>query len=727
MDSKCAKCAMLALILQVAHVAHASEACETCETSLLQTVHNAHESHSENVKSLKSSCLSFIHIPKTGGGTIESARVKAAGTEWNATRFNFNPDARCFQKVREKRLSRFEGDHSHPNASFRFWGACDDQVQCSSDDATSLPLLQCNFMTHAGAHGRCSRWHVPPGLDFTVAASYTRNPFYKSTENSGNSFASLSTCDTFCVVRDPMQRLLSQLNWEIAFFLGNSSYCNSEFFEDWAARRLTGLNTRGDCHYVPQVYYVFENGDYKHGRQICHHVIKTDDLETKFPSLMKQYDLDVELADKHLHSGKCDLTPTPKTVEMVKTFYAGDYSAFDDEVQGLREQQKQHVQSLQEQLEALQEENRLVHEKSQHHSWSSYVEKTQLAQAHEGKTNEVAAMSKKLEAMMDENVHLKHLLESLTSSKMQTEHSARGLEANLATVTRDLEHRVSKQASLEEQLAGLHRQLEHADAEKVKTENLISNQHVELMALQKLHADMQEEKAHNHSLQQKLESSDMTLTKTQQEKEELEKMVSSLHSECAKVRTQRDSVMAEVPHMKASLQQQESLLKEQEHQVSALQNKLKALHGANGALDKEAKHLSYTLQRLHEEKRQVEQAGLALRSERQQLLEALERLRQSKAESHARLSSATSESGLLQARCQQMHSEREQLQLRLQQSMSESASLRSQLVGMEKRVQDYSDEMSALQRKVALLQESQQKVEAEKPTNLSLPTGQWAL
>ena len=75
--------------------------------------------------------------------------------------------------------------------------------------------------------------------------------------------------------------------------------------------------------------YVFENGDYKHGRQICRHVIKTDDLETKFPSLMKQYDLDVELAGPHWHFfGKCDLTPTPKTVEMVKTFYAGDYSAF---------------------------------------------------------------------------------------------------------------------------------------------------------------------------------------------------------------------------------------------------------------------------------------------------------------------------------------------------------------------------------------------------------------
>eukprot|EP00438_Fugacium_kawagutii_P029651 Skav215857 [mRNA] locus=scaffold1507:45936:50984:+ [translate_table: standard] len=40
-----------------------------------------------------------------------------------------------------------------------------------------------------------------------------------------------------------------------------------------------------------------------------------------------------------------------------------------------------------------------------------------------------------------------------------------------------------------------------------------------------------------------------------------------LHSECAKVRTQRDSLSAEVPHLKASLQQQESLLKEQEHEA----------------------------------------------------------------------------------------------------------------------------------------------------------------
>eukprot|EP00913_Durusdinium_trenchii_P017823 g16748.t1 len=206
-----------------------------------------------------------------------------------------------------------------------------------------------------------------------------------------------------------------------------------------------------------------------------------------------------------------------------------------------RSEQAQQIKVLQDRLQALQEENQLVHETGRHHSW----EKTCLAHAHEGKTNEVKALSKKLEAAVSENVHLRSAVESLKSKKAQMEHTARGLEANMATLQADLKLRVSNQAAVEEALQALRHQLEQATADKAKAESMISNQHVEIITLQKLHADMQAEKAHSQSLVQKLESSDAMLHKAQQEKEELEQMVSSLHTECAKVRTQHDSTMTE--------------------------------------------------------------------------------------------------------------------------------------------------------------------------------------
>ena len=118
--------------------------------------------------------------------------------------------------------------------------------------------------------------------------------------------------------------------------------------------------------------------------------------------------------------------------------------------------------------------------------------------------------------------------------------------------------------------------------------------------------------------------------------------------------------MAEVPHLKSSLEHQAELLKEQETQVAALQNKLKTLHDTNGALDKEAKRLAYTLQRSHEEQWQMQRALASLRAERQQLLEALERLRHSKAECDARLGSEAGERNLWQARYQEIWAEKAQ-------------------------------------------------------------------
>ena len=52
---------------------------ETCENSLLQARPSNHSAHVTSHSSQNASCLSFIHIPKTGGGSIEKARLEGAG------------------------------------------------------------------------------------------------------------------------------------------------------------------------------------------------------------------------------------------------------------------------------------------------------------------------------------------------------------------------------------------------------------------------------------------------------------------------------------------------------------------------------------------------------------------------------------------------------------------------------------------------------------------------
>eukprot|EP00438_Fugacium_kawagutii_P014839 Skav234813 [mRNA] locus=scaffold69:739677:747462:- [translate_table: standard] len=86
----------------------------------------------------------------------------------------------------------------------RFWGSCDDQLHCSYpnvDGSRCFPLihgtLARSFSGHDGKHlnKSCSKWHVPPGLDPVLARSLT------------------SDCDAFAVVREPMERMISEFNW----------------------------------------------------------------------------------------------------------------------------------------------------------------------------------------------------------------------------------------------------------------------------------------------------------------------------------------------------------------------------------------------------------------------------------------------------------------------------------------------------------------------------------
>ncbi|CAE7338349.1 Hip14 [Symbiodinium pilosum] len=281
----------------------------------------------------------------------------------------------------------------------------------------------------------------------------------------------------------------------------------------------------------------------------------------------------------------------------------------------------------------------------------------------------------------------------------------KGLEMSLVAVRADLERRISKHAAMEEHMSGLHKQLESVLAEKVKAEGIISSQHVEILSLQNLHDDFLAEKAHGQVVAQKLETCEAELSRSKKEKADLDHLVSSLHVDCAQMRTQRDSALAEVPHLKSSLQQQDVLMKDLENQVAALQQQLQKSDDANGRMDQEVKRLAFALDRSREDGARHEQVSLSLRVERTRLLEVLERLRRGKAESDLRASASVNDHGLLQAHIEQMNAEREQLQLQLNHATSETSAMRSRLAGLEQMVQAYADESSTLQQKVSSLQD----------------------
>lgn len=269
----------------------------SCDSSLLQL-------------GTASPCLSLIHIPKTGGAAMEITRSLAAGIPTLYT-------SQCHAAVEKHRAKMTIANVTAAGDMLgRMWGACDDQLKCSFPVGNSSQCL----LSHVSVENSpstmdttggtaCSKWHIPPGLDATVAAS-------------------LTSCDPFCVVRSPMERLISEFTWQRY----KHGCCDPACFEEFVASKLTSPLGIDDCHFVPQVFYVFEQGDHKNGKQICKHILQYHQINDIFPALMTRYGLDTLHLNKRIHAHQdrkiCDLTPTAATLEMVRNFYAADYEAF---------------------------------------------------------------------------------------------------------------------------------------------------------------------------------------------------------------------------------------------------------------------------------------------------------------------------------------------------------------------------------------------------------------
>jgi hypothetical protein len=196
--------------------------------------------------------LQFIHIPKTGGTTLEKLGARY-GAQWGKEKAEWNPDL-------------------HP--------------ECP--------------MGCVGSWHPCSPWHLP------LSVFRTR----------GESGGVNSLQQTFCVVRDPIQRAISQFSFQInaeataATYIVNDSpgRCDADSLNAHVRAVLGAANASlaavegefplvtadtlgqartcvecaavADCHWLPQWLYV---------RDTCDHVLRFENLEEDFTKLMDRF------------------------------------------------------------------------------------------------------------------------------------------------------------------------------------------------------------------------------------------------------------------------------------------------------------------------------------------------------------------------------------------------------------------------------------------------------
>mmetsp|Transcript_43116 Transcript_43116/g.92315 ORF Transcript_43116/g.92315 Transcript_43116/m.92315 type:complete len:317 (-) Transcript_43116:106-1056(-) len=217
-------------------------------------------------------CLSFIHIPKTGGGSIEEE-------------------------------SRIQRDRLFPNPKkleLRLWGDADHRLTCKR-----MVQRRC-YMDNDGAN--CAIQHKPPSLDDTLLASY-------------------QPCETFCVVRNPLDRLISDFKYNHQ----TEHDCSDEMFNNFAVTTLQAMRDGkpyvGHCHYFPQYTYIFD----RQNRRICDHILNFTNLDDDFEKLMRSRGSDAKLKHQHVHlmpNADCVINASSAVKALVAEVYEIDFETF---------------------------------------------------------------------------------------------------------------------------------------------------------------------------------------------------------------------------------------------------------------------------------------------------------------------------------------------------------------------------------------------------------------
>jgi hypothetical protein len=121
-------------------------------------------------------------------------------------------------------------------------------------------------------HPSCkSEWHVPPKY-LDEDSPYSKN-------------------ETFCVIRDPLERLVSEYAWQFQLHknqVSESDYFTADRLNAWIAHNIDReyhLTEDGDCHHLPQYDYVYDD----HGNITCDNPLDFAYLTQSFNALMDNH------------------------------------------------------------------------------------------------------------------------------------------------------------------------------------------------------------------------------------------------------------------------------------------------------------------------------------------------------------------------------------------------------------------------------------------------------
>jgi hypothetical protein len=263
-----------------------------CTTTLQHHSRNAPEPNQTDAYQCQPSDVVLIHIPKTGGTSLEhAAKESPYQLLWGFQ----------YERERFRRLRR------------------------------NLPPIDSEIPVCLGNWGKrcCSWWHIPP------QRMHDWRPYFLAKTR-------------FCAVRDPYARVLSEYSFSHGKEVRKLScdQLNRTEVNGFLRRQMllysTGKRTLGDCHWIPQHEYI-QSGVGVDGAvaatttsdddgRSCNHVIRMENLTAGFHALMDLRNLSlIKLSHRRkTFTSHCkDLAMLDEdTRAMIRQVYSQDFVQF---------------------------------------------------------------------------------------------------------------------------------------------------------------------------------------------------------------------------------------------------------------------------------------------------------------------------------------------------------------------------------------------------------------